>query len=377
MGGTFRTCCPTAHPPHARVDSECKRWNLEHVVLDLFSHFTLGKVQVWWLFVSCRGSCPSNSPFALSRLANLTHAVAARFVSASPLGSTTTAVCCTSLTSNSSPPEIGRAVSSQLAAIMEARGDLQPPHIARERKLLQLRVIHLCARFGISKDRMWNPDERTQIVYEKKTDRVRPHGPIFPRQLVSHTPTRWIAQDALLDMIDAIDADMNARPGDAELIPWLLVLDCVPQHVAKEFRSILRDTRPHIKLCCVQRNFKEYTQPLDRAHMRAFKSSIRSEVAKHFAEFFMEVESNFETCQSGLHQFVAPRMQTARNIEPLAGASSIGRRWSSVSFSQKQNAFWRRDSRGASGARCRRRSQRQRARSARDGATGRRSQQRQ
>ena len=37
---------PHSPLPHARVDSECKRWNLEHVVLDLFSHFTLGKVQV-------------------------------------------------------------------------------------------------------------------------------------------------------------------------------------------------------------------------------------------------------------------------------------------------------------------------------------------
>ena len=37
-----------------------------------------GKVQVQWLFVSCRGSRSPNSPFALSRLANLTHAVAAR-----------------------------------------------------------------------------------------------------------------------------------------------------------------------------------------------------------------------------------------------------------------------------------------------------------
>ena len=35
---------PRSPPPHARVDSECKRWNLEHVVLDLFSHFTLAKV---------------------------------------------------------------------------------------------------------------------------------------------------------------------------------------------------------------------------------------------------------------------------------------------------------------------------------------------
>ena len=107
MGSTGRACCPTAHshtrvlayfesvweggcgrhvphvllhspPPHARVDSECKGWNLEHVVLDLFSHFTLGKVQVQWLFVSCRASRSPNSPFAISRLANLTHAVAAR-----------------------------------------------------------------------------------------------------------------------------------------------------------------------------------------------------------------------------------------------------------------------------------------------------------
>ena len=88
--------------------------------------------------------------------------------------------------------------------------------------------------------------------------------------------------------------DMHARPGDAELTPWLLVLDCAPQHIAAEFRSIMRDTRPHIKLCYVQRNFTGYTQPLDRAYMRAFKNSIRQEVSKHFAEFFLEVESNFE-----------------------------------------------------------------------------------
>ena len=123
------------------------------------------------------------------------------------------------------------------------------------------------------------------------SDRVHPHGPAFPCQLVSHSPTHWITQDALLDMIDA---DMHARPGEAEPTPSLLVLGCAPQHVAAEFRSIMRDTRPHIKLCYVQRNFTVYTQPLDRAYMRAFKNSIRQEVAKHFAEFFLEVESNFE-----------------------------------------------------------------------------------
>ena len=55
VGCTGRACCLTV-PPHTRVlvDSECKRQNLEHVVPDLFSHFTVGKIQ--WLSVSCRGS---------------------------------------------------------------------------------------------------------------------------------------------------------------------------------------------------------------------------------------------------------------------------------------------------------------------------------
>ena len=113
---------------------------------------------------------------------------------------------------------------------------------------------------------------------------------------------------------------MNARPGDAELIPWLRVLDCAPQHVAKEFRSILRDTRSHIKLCCVQRNFTAYTQPLDRAYMRAFKNSIRREVAKHFAEFFLEAESNFEhvnldSSSSALRQLLLSFVHTAQNAD--------------------------------------------------------------
>ena len=59
-------------------------------------------------------------------------------------------------------------------------------------------------------------------------------------------------------------------------------------------RNVMRHARPHIKLCHVQRNFTGYTQPLDRVHMRAFKNSIRQEVAKHFAEFFLEVEYNLE-----------------------------------------------------------------------------------
>ena len=119
---------PHSPPPHARVDSECKRWNLEHVVLDLFSHFTVGKVQVRWLFVSFVAHVlPTHRPpFRVLRTGHMLSRPGS--VSASRVGRTSATVCCASSTSNSSPPDIGTAVSSQLAAIMEARGDLQPPH---------------------------------------------------------------------------------------------------------------------------------------------------------------------------------------------------------------------------------------------------------
>ena len=194
-------------------------------------------------------------------------------------------------------------------------------------------------------------------------------------------------------MIEAIDADMHARLGDAELTPWLLVLDCAPQHIAAEFRSIMRDTRPHIKLCYVQRNFTGYTQPLDQAYMRAFKSSIRQEVAKHFAEFFLEVESNFEhvnldSSTAVLRQLLLSFVHTAAQNADSPQHRTAGWRfidWNEVEQRELLAEAKRlldgrtvstRHSRGASRARCRNPSQRQRARGACRGATGRRPQQR-
>ena len=36
---------PQSRHTKVLVDFECKRWNLEHAVLDLLSHFTMGKIQ--------------------------------------------------------------------------------------------------------------------------------------------------------------------------------------------------------------------------------------------------------------------------------------------------------------------------------------------
>ena len=356
-------------------------------------------------------------------------------VSASPLGSTSTAVCCASSTLNLSPADNGRG---SFYKAYSYHGSLRrlTPAVGRARLTLpesatscscasstcaiaseSRRIAHgtwttqLCAWFqqasvggarghvfasrafvtvilaAHTRGGLW-----TQNVCEGKIDRVHPHGPLFPRQLVSHFRTHWITQEALLNMIDAIDTDMNARAGGAELIPWLPFLDCAPQHVAKEFRSIMRDTRSHIKLCYVQRNFTAYTQPLHRAYMRAFKSSVRREVAKHFAEFLLEAESNFErvnldSSTSVLRQLLLSFVHTAaQNADSLqhrtagwrfierGGAARASHRSKTSSGDEKTVST--RHSRRASRARCRGPRHRQGARGARDGATGRRSQQR-
>ena len=277
-------------------------------------------------------------PFALSNLANLTHAVAARLSLSVPTWQHVYRRVLRELDIEFEPSSQwtrkflrSLQLSWKLAATC-TRSRPSVADIAREGKLLQLRVIYLCDRFGISQDRIWNLDEtavrmvpagergwtkKSRVSQCLRFARLRhgharcehegrrcgrrssTRGRVMECTLMDHTfrasscptpPRHWITQDALLD----IDAGMHARPGDAELIPWILVLDCGPQHIAAEFRSIMRDTRPHIKLCYVQRNFTGCAQPPDWAYMRAFKNSIRQEVAKHFAEFFLEAESNFE-----------------------------------------------------------------------------------
>ena len=49
----------------------------------------------------------------------------------------------------------------------------------------------------------------TQIVYEGKSDRVHRHGPHFPCQLVSHSPTHWITQEAYEYFVTVIDLSLT------------------------------------------------------------------------------------------------------------------------------------------------------------------------
>ena len=136
MGSTGRACCPTAHP-HTRVlayfesmwKGDCGR-HVPHVLPTAHTH-TRGLILsandgIYMLFSTCSytshwvrfrfSGCLSlvvahvrpthRSPFRFLRTSLMP--LQPGFVSASPLGSTSTAVCCAISTSNSSPPDVGR-----------------------------------------------------------------------------------------------------------------------------------------------------------------------------------------------------------------------------------------------------------------------------
>ena len=171
MGGTFHTCCPTAHP-HTRgliLSASDGIWNM------LFS--TCSHISRWVRFRF--GGCLSlvvahvrpTYHFALSRLKNLTHAVAARLRLSVP---TWHHVHRRVLDIDFEPTRHwsrqflrSLQLSWKLAALCN-RHRPSEADIATEHKLLQVRVIHLCARFGISQDRMWNLDETAVRLVPKK-----------------------------------------------------------------------------------------------------------------------------------------------------------------------------------------------------------------
>ena len=258
-----RSAEPKTHPAkraHTGEPDEAKLWFVDFHAKHARVHrrslaYNIRRGSIW-----CRSSSgPWNPtmelpPFALSRLANLLSQPGS--VSASSLEHIYRRVLRELDTEIEPTTHFTRQFlqSLQLSWKLAATHTRHRPSeadIATERKLLQLRVICLCDRFRISLDRTWNRDETT----------VR--------------------------MVPTGERGWTKKAESAQVFASLAF-------VTVTLVANMRDTRTYIKLCYVQRNFTGDTQPLDRAYMRAFKSSIRNEVAKHFAEFFLEVESNFE-----------------------------------------------------------------------------------
>ena len=254
------------HAYQARVHGKSLAYNIrraKHQVPELFGPLSPDTFRRWHdSGASDLGGRPPVElpPFALSRLANLTPAVAARLSLSVPTWQHVYRRVLRELDIEFEPSRrwtrqflCSLQLSWKLAATCTRRRPSKADS-ARERKLLQLRVIYLCDRFKFSQDRIWNLDETavrmvpagergwtkrtesahvfasrafvtvtlaanmrggmwTQIVYEGKSGRVHPHGPHFPRQLVSHSPTHWITQEALFGH------DRRDRRGHAHT-PW-------------------------------------------------------------------------------------------------------------------------------------------------------------
>ena len=159
------------HAYQARVHGKTLAYNIrraKHLVPELFGPLAPDTFRRWHDSGAPdhRGRPPVElPPFALSRLANLTHAVAARLSLSVPTWQHVYRRVLRELDIEFEPKRewtrqflSSLQLSWKLAATC-TRSRPSEADIARERKLLQLRVIYLCDRFKISQDRIWNLDE--------------------------------------------------------------------------------------------------------------------------------------------------------------------------------------------------------------------------
>ena len=71
-----------------------------------------------------------------------------------------------------------------------------------------------------------------QLIFTGKSDQdIELLKPVNSQQIVHHTESRFQSQDTLIDLVDHMDRYINSGSDQ----PWLLLLHCAPQHVAKEF----------------------------------------------------------------------------------------------------------------------------------------------
>ena len=108
VGSTGRACCPTAHS-HARgliLSASDGIWNMLSSTYSHTSHWVRFRFSGCLSLVVAHVRPTHLSPIRFLRTSLMPSQPGS--ASASPLGSTSTAVCCASSTSNSSPLDIGR-----------------------------------------------------------------------------------------------------------------------------------------------------------------------------------------------------------------------------------------------------------------------------
>eukprot|EP00971_Amphidinium_carterae_P200489 3978674-Amphidinium_carterae.1 len=192
------------------------------------------------------------------------------------------------------------------------------------RKKLQLKVLYLMSEYFVEWTNVWNSDETgvrlspnpltgwapvgckpqfktgskqattvtlmvcaadapvlSQILFAGATHRVLPTGLLLEHVQVNFGDNHWANTLTLVQCIEQLQAFIVMR--DGSISPYILVLDCAPVHVSVEFREKVASTFPHCFLVYVAPSASSFSQPLDIAYTRSFKSKVQTEAASLFA----------------------------------------------------------------------------------------------
>ena len=263
------------HAYQARVHGKSLAYNIrqaKHLVPELFGPVAPDTFRRWHDggALDHRGRPPVDLPlFALSRLANLTHAVTARLSLSVPTWQRVYRRVLRELDVEFEPKKgwtkqflHSLQLSWKLAATCSRSRPSEASAAARHlpgaiaskshRIACGTRTRQLCAWFQKSRvspclrlarlrhGHARGEHEGRHVDADRLRGEDRPSAAAWTTLSAPARVPLPDAQEAFLNMIDAIDPDMHARAGDAELTPWLLLLDCAPQHVAAEFRSTMR-----------------------------------------------------------------------------------------------------------------------------------------
>ena len=147
-----------------------------------------------------------------------------------------------------------------------------------------------------------------QIVFTRKTKKAIPAVDMPANIACTASESHWSNTETMMEMFQAIAASVDSGP-DA---PIVVVLDCAPIHMSKEFRRRVREEMEWIKLVYVAPTHTATAQPLDVAYNFPLKASLTRVPTAHFSKLLLDA---IESDDKGARQ-VDTRMSSLKPLLP-------------------------------------------------------------
>ena len=106
----------------------------------------------------------------------------------------------------------------------------------------------------------------SQIIFAGKSDKVHPRGPMPANVQIAHSETHWSTSSTLTALLEQLESHLMVR--DGKVLPYALLLDCAPMHVASAWVESTKVQHPCCKLIYIQRHSTWYQQPCDIGFFR-------------------------------------------------------------------------------------------------------------